>query len=425
MAEEKKRSGLASYLGKYADKVWFDNQPVVESDEYSLNTTCRVKIKSDDGDSYQDVPLGPTEIYAYPDGDQTKEAVLKGILDGEGYLVPCHKNEKGDFEVITEDQQIQVIPSAENVAKASDLPRTVVKTNMLNRQSVFQSEETIKDSDGKTFHESEAYTLTHMSGGKPIGPIEYYTQPQDGQKKAAFFGILGMDGNLIPCTRNAEGNIEFTDINQQKQVIKSAENELKENPQYAQVIRTDYFMGRPIGQRPVKEYGSTYTLTAVRGKQPIAPTEYYTESPNGEDEFIGILDANGQVIPCTHNADGDLEVDNGDGQKQVIKSAENELRSDSNGSCQIIRTDYTLGQPGKETVIPNFYARINQHTQEQTNGVYYTTSKILGMGRNSPRGGRGKMGEEGVSGPASPTAPEKEDNLFSDPRAKDKLTPKR
>ena len=423
MAEEKKRSGLASYLGKYADKVWFDNQPVVESDEYSLNTTCRVKIKSDDGDSYQDVPLGPTEIYAYPDGDQTKEAVLKGILDGEGYLVPCHKNEKGDFEVITEDQQIQVIPSAENVARASNLPRTVVKTNMLNRQGVFQSEEIIKSPEGKTFYEADSYTLTHMSGGKPVGPIEYYTQPQDGQKEATFFGILGMDGNLIPCTRNAEGNFEFTDVNQQKQVIKSAESELKEDSKYAQVIRTDYFLGRPIVQKPVKEYGSSYTLTAVRGREPIAPTEYYTVSPTGKAEFVGILDVNGQFFSCTRNAEGNFEIDNGDGQKQVVESMEKILAKESNKSCQIIRMDHALGQPGKETVMPNLYAQIDQPTQQQTSGpFYYATQHAIGW--HEPQGGRGKMGEEGAGGPAGPTPPEKED-ILSDPRAKDKLNPAR
>ena len=42
------------------------------------------------------------------------EPEFKGFLDGSGFLVPCHKNEKGDFEIITEDQQIQVVPSAAN-----------------------------------------------------------------------------------------------------------------------------------------------------------------------------------------------------------------------------------------------------------------------------------------------------------------------
>ena len=425
MTDQSKKEGLASYLGKYADRVFFDNQPIIETDEYSLNTFCRVKIRSDDGDAYQEVPLGPTEVYTFPDGNRA-EPTLKGILDGEGYLVPCHKNEKGDFEIITEDQQIQVIPSAENVAKASNLPRTILKINMQNRQAVFQSEETIKDSEGKTFRESEAYTLTHMSGGKPVGPIEYYMQPQNGRGNAEFFGVLGADGQLVPCTRNSDGNFEFTDEKQQKQVIISAENELKNEPKHCQVMRTDYFMGRPILQKMVKEMGSTYTLTGMRGDQPVAPTEYYTVDPTGKVEFAGILDADGHIFPCTRNSDGDFEIDNGDGQKQVVESMANVLKNDP--TCKIVRTNYTMGQPGEQETLPNIYAP--QKTASHSRNTMLTQSAHYGNG--SPHmqstvipGPRGPKGEEGPGEAKGPQELGGEDNLFSDLRAKDKLNPVR
>ena len=89
-----------------------------------------------------------------------------------------HKNEKGDFEIITEDNEIQVIPSAANYAREAQLPQVILKTNFSNHEPVFQSEETIKAPDGSSFRESEAYTITYMRKSGPIGSAEYYLQPQ-------------------------------------------------------------------------------------------------------------------------------------------------------------------------------------------------------------------------------------------------------
>ena len=71
MVDQRAQSGLAAYLGKYADQVFMDHKPLVKSDEYSVVTCCPVKIKSADSDTYQNMPLGPTEIYVYPDGEQS------------------------------------------------------------------------------------------------------------------------------------------------------------------------------------------------------------------------------------------------------------------------------------------------------------------------------------------------------------------
>ena len=384
MVSKEGKSGLAAYLGKYADQVFMDRQPVLETDEYSLASYCRVKVRSDDGESYFNVPLGPTEVYAYPDGDQTRKPVFEGILDPASYLVPCHKNERGDFEIITEDQQIQVIPSATTVAREAGLPQTILKTNLLNHEVVFQSEEKIKAPDGKSFRESEAYTITHMSAGKPVGPIEYYMQPQNGTGKAEFFGLLGVDGQLTPCTRNADGDFEFEDENHQKQVIQSAENELKETPDKPyQVSRTDYFMGQPIQQKTIKEHGKHYTLTYASNKIPCGPVEYYIELPSGKNEFVGLLSADGRLVPCARNAEGNFEFEDENHQKQVVKSAQNEL-ADHPKEYQVLRTDYELGQPVKQYTLPDVIVRSSKDENIQSStstSVASISVPIHGCGR--------------------------------------------
>ena len=418
MSDKAQRAGLASYLGKYADQVFMNQKPMLESDEYSLTTYCRVKIKSDDGDTYQNVPLGPTEIYAYPDGKQWMKPEFKGFLDESGYLVPCHKNEKGDFEIITEDNEIQVVQSAANMARASGLPQTIVKTNYLNHEIVAQSEDSVKAPDGETFREAEAYTLTHTSGGKAIGPIEYYLQSPTG--KAELFGLLGTDGQLRACVRNSDGNFEIEDENHQKQVIKSAENELKEDPDKVwQVARTDYFMGRPIGQRTIKENGSTYTITRMTGDQVVGPIEYYALSPSGKSSFMGLLDANGQVFPCTRNSDGDFELTYGDGQTQVVQSAANILKENPDPTCRSVRTDYVLGKPEKQTDLKDLH--VNVALDKGPEGFHEQTPIMTGHGMSHFRGPRGPVGERGPMGPEGSQGSEAEDDILKDSRATKKL----
>lgn len=256
MTQEKQRSGLASYLGKYADRVAFDGKPVVASDEYSLTHYCRVKIRGNEGDTYQNVRLGPTEIYAYPNGDQSLPAVFQGILDEGSFLIPCSRNEKGDFEIITPDKTIQVVPSADTLAQSHSLPQTIVKVNFLNHEPVHQSEENLPAKTGKSFAQSEGYTITYMNGDQPFGPIEYYLNATNGTETSELLGLLGMDGKLTSCTRTPDGNFETEDENHQKKIIASAQNLLKETPDKPyRVVRTDYFLGHPVIQNIIADKG--------------------------------------------------------------------------------------------------------------------------------------------------------------------------
>ena len=406
MVDQTERTGLASYLGKYADKVFMDRKPIVETDEYILDTYCRVSVHSDDGVSYQNVPLGPREVYGYLDGDQTKEPVFKGIVDSAGYLVPCHKNEKGDFEIISEDQQVQVLQSAANYAKAYGFPQTIVKTNLLNHETVSQSEEVINAPDGKGFRYAEAYTLTHMQGAQPVGPIEYYLQSDDTLAGAKFLGILGPDGQITPCTRNKDGNFEYENPDHTKEVIKSAKNELTNVlDKYYQVMRTDYFMGRPLQQKMVGEHGSTYTLTYKDGNRIVGPVEYYTKTPGGRSEFMGLLNADGMVVPCTRNADGDFEILGPDQETQVVKSAQNELKGKDLTNCTVLTTDYKMGQlkQQNETPLPEYLKKKAEPT----------AGKIAFLDVPQPQPIYSIPGTRYIG------------DIFSDPRAKDKLTSKR
>jgi len=263
---ESKASGLSAYLGKYADKVFVDGQPVLKSDEFSIEKFCPVTVRTDSGNVYRNMRLGPTEIYAYPDGKQWEDPVFRGILDENGYLIPCHKDERGNFEIISPNQEIQVITSTDNLLKEAPvpLPVRVLKVNFLEHRPVFQSEEVIKTPDGKSAMEADAFTVTHMSDNQPVGPIEFYANTPDGRGKPELVGLLGMDGQLTPCVRNADGNFEIEDENHQKQVIISAENELKKDPNRPyQVFRTDYFMGQPIYQQMTKEVGREAQVAQV------------------------------------------------------------------------------------------------------------------------------------------------------------------
>ena len=119
-------------------------------------------------------------------------------------------------------------------------------------------------------------------------------------------------------------------------------------------------MGLPIQQRTTKEYGAAYTKTYLEDGQAIGPIEYYTETPKGTTEFVGLLGMDGRLIPCTRNADGNFEFEDADHQKQVIQSARNAL-TDEDGCIrahQVVRTDYAQGQPGQQTILGT-YPRIN------------------------------------------------------------------
>ena len=253
MADKSELAGLAAYLGKYADQIVFDGTPVVRSDEYSLASFFKVRVPTQDGPVMQRVKLGPTELYSYPGGDQSKPAEFKGILDEMGRFIPCQKNEEGDFVIPTIDGQSQIVASAENLAKRDKLSRTVYKMNYLERKTVYQSEERVVNPEGRPYEESEAYTVTHMSNDQIFGPIEYYTYGKD--RKPEFVGILATDGYVIPCDRNADGDFEFIDPNREKHVVPSAETELKDDPKKPyKIFRTEYYKGQPIFQQMTEDH---------------------------------------------------------------------------------------------------------------------------------------------------------------------------
>ena len=293
MVDKKELSGLASYLGKYADQVAFDGTPVVRSDEYSLASFFKVRVPTQDGSTIQEVKLGPTELYAYPDGDQSNEPVFKGILDESGRYIPCKKDENGDFVVPTVDGQTQILMSAENLAKRDNLSRTVYKLNYLNHETVFQSQEKIPHPEGRDLQESEAYTIVHTSGGQVVGPIEYYTYGKD--RKPEFVGILRDDGFVVPCDRNTEGDFEFVDNNQEKHVVPSAENELKKDPQKPyEAFRTEYFKGQPIFQQLAGQRGEEPQVVATQPRQ--TPEELLNGPLNEPEDFMQKQISNGGLF---------------------------------------------------------------------------------------------------------------------------------
>ena len=296
MVDEKDLSGLASYLGKYADQVAFNigpmselnnhsyYVPLVRSDEYSLASYFKVRVQTQDGPVMQNVKLGPTELYAYPNGDQTLPAEFKGILDEAGRFIPCLKDENGDFLVPTTDGQIQILASAENLAERDKLTRSVYKLNYLNHEPVFQSEEKIRHPEGRDYQEPEAYTISHVSGDQLVGPIEYYTYPKDGKGKPEFVGILLDNGYVMPCTRNADGDFEFMDQNQEKQVIPSAESELKKDPNRPyKTFKTEYLKGQPVFQQMTEERGEEPQAVVI---QPRPTPEELLSGPLNEPQDI-------------------------------------------------------------------------------------------------------------------------------------------